>query len=168
MDPSQIPLRDIHLPPPVPWWPPALGWWIVAIAIVASAVLLVLWLWRAAANRSRRYGVPLPEDIWHQWRTLRAVSESSGDTGALVRELSEFLRRVALSLRPRPEVAGLTGEAWLAYLDMTLGGEHFRHGPGHVLINAPYQRTHAGDLRACLDLCERWLRAALDQRAARA
>lgn len=166
MDPIQIPLRDIHLPTPVPWWPPAPGWWLLGIAIAVSAVLLLRWLRRAAAHRAGRNAQPLPEEIWRQWRALCAVSESSGDTGAQVRELSEFLRRVALSLHTRAEVAGLTGEAWLAYLDITLGGEDFRHGPGRVLINAPYQRTPAGDLRACLDLCERWLRAALDRRAA--
>ena len=35
MDPEQIPLRDLHLPEAIGWWPLAPGWWLViAIALV--------------------------------------------------------------------------------------------------------------------------------------
>ena len=33
MDPKQIPLRDLHLPEGIGWWPLAPGWWVV-IALV--------------------------------------------------------------------------------------------------------------------------------------
>ena len=28
MDPQQIPLRDLHLPDAISWWPLAPGWWL--------------------------------------------------------------------------------------------------------------------------------------------
>ena len=38
MDPEQIPLRDLHLPEAIGWWPLAPGWWIlIAIALVGLA-----------------------------------------------------------------------------------------------------------------------------------
>ena len=37
MDPEQIPLRDLHLPEAIGWWPLAPGWWVV-IALVAGAL----------------------------------------------------------------------------------------------------------------------------------
>ena len=38
MDPEQIPLRDLHLPEAVGWWPLAPGWWVLIALAVAHAV----------------------------------------------------------------------------------------------------------------------------------
>lgn len=57
---------------------------------------------------------------------------------------------------PRPEVAGLTGRAWLTFLD---GENHrFTEGVGACLVTAPYARGEAVDLDALLSLCETWVR----------
>ena len=32
-------LRDIHLPEPVSWWPPALGWWLVAMTVMTLLIV---------------------------------------------------------------------------------------------------------------------------------
>ena len=40
-DPADLSnLRDLVLPPQVPLWPPAPGWWIVAAASIAAAAIL--------------------------------------------------------------------------------------------------------------------------------
>ena len=49
-DISNIPLRDIHLPGDISWWPPAIGWWIVAALII----LLGLGLYMLKRRRERR------------------------------------------------------------------------------------------------------------------
>ena len=38
MDPTQLPLRDLHLPPDIGWWPMAPGWWVL-LAIAAAALV---------------------------------------------------------------------------------------------------------------------------------
>jgi Domain of unknown function (DUF4381) len=44
-DPASLEnLRDIVLPAPVPWLPPAIGWRLVAAALAAAAVVAT---WRA-------------------------------------------------------------------------------------------------------------------------
>ena len=55
MDPEQIPLRDLHLPEPVGWWPLAWGWWILIALALAGIAYLLLRAWRQwRANRPRR------------------------------------------------------------------------------------------------------------------
>ncbi len=74
----------------------------------------------------------------------------------LLAELSTLLRRAAMVRHPRVQVAGLTGEDWLAFLDDDTHA--FSRGLGRSLISAPYARVARVDLEALLSLCERWLR----------
>ena len=41
MDPEQIPLRALHLPDAIGWWPLAPGWWVV-IGLAVLGVLLAV------------------------------------------------------------------------------------------------------------------------------
>ena len=50
MDPDQLPLRDLHLPDPVGWWPPAPGWWL----LLATLAMLLIWLAVVLRSRHRR------------------------------------------------------------------------------------------------------------------
>ena len=44
-------LRDIHTAAPVPWWPPAPGWWILGLLLL----VLLVWLGRRILARYRVY-----------------------------------------------------------------------------------------------------------------
>jgi hypothetical protein len=156
MNPEQLPLRDIHLPPPIPWWPPAPGWWAL-LFIILGAGLLAWGLYR------RPRTTPWQHIAERELQIIRHQYESTPDAHTLIRALSALLRRVCLSLYPRQEVAGLTGEAWLAFLDRQAGMESFRHGGGHVLISAPYQAQAHVNVQALLDVCTAWLRTATDR-----
>ena len=39
MNDAALPLRDLRLPEPVGWWPPAPGWWILAAIVVVGEAL---------------------------------------------------------------------------------------------------------------------------------
>ena len=62
----------------------------------------------------------------------------------LGKQVSELLRRGMLAYAPRDEVAGLTGEAWLAWLDNGMPVPYFHTEGGKSLLNLPY-RDPAGD-----------------------
>lgn len=90
---------------------------------------------------------------------LRAGAHDA-DGIVLAAEVSALLRRVCVSLWPREQAAGLTGDAWLVFLDRVRGGDEFSRGPGRLLIQAPYRPGVTGaELVAVLDLCEQWLAA---------
>lgn len=154
MDPAELPLRDIHLPEPVSWWPPAPGWWLLGalVMLVAAAVWLGRRWWRRRRLHPRRHARRALAEI-------RASYARHADDTRLIRELSACLRRVALTVAPRSEVAGLTGEAWLAWLDRFHEQRPYQTGPGRVLADAPYQHQPGIDARALLDLAEATLDA---------
>lgn len=147
MKPDFSQLYDIHLPPPVSWWPPAPGWWLLLILLLVTA-LTSYWLVRKHRhNRWRRQALA-------ELAQLQEESEES-----LVAQLSVLLRRVAISRYPQAEVASLTGEAWLAFLDETLGdGTPFQSGAGRALLAGPYAARVEIDAPALLSLTERWIK----------
>jgi len=151
MDPQKLPLRDIHLPEPVSWWPPAPGWWLV-LALSIGLAALAVWLYRRPRRRKAPRRLALRE-----LEQIRRSYAGHRDPRRLAAELSVLLRRTAISLFPRAEVAGLTGEAWLGYLDGVLGDGRFAHGVGRQLVSAPYRPAAAIDAEALLTLCREWI-----------
>ena len=156
MDPKQIPLRDLHLPEAIGWWPLAPGWWfLVALALVALGYLLHLYRKRRSQSAARRHAL-------RQLDALTAEFEQHGDAVAFSSSLSGLLRRTMLAYAPRRDVAGLTGDAWLEWLDRDLDQPRFQGKTGRKLLELPYRRP--GDDLAALDLVD--VVAAVRQRLA--
>lgn len=154
MNPAELPLRDIHLPVAPGWWPPAPGWWgVLAIAMIAAAGLI--W-WRRRARRRRSAVAQARLELARLCADLATLPAPR-----VAAELSALLRRVCVSLYPRPQVAGLTGEAWLQFLDHVQGGRDFCHGAGRLLMQAPYRPgISREELDPLLELCAAWIEVA--------
>ena len=138
MDPDQLPLRDLHLPEPIGWWPLAPGWWIVIAVLVLALGWLLLRLWRNFQfHAPRRYAI-------RELASVEADFLEHRNPVTLGQQLSELLRRAMLAYAPRHEVAGLTGEAWLEWLDKDLPVPYFHTEGGKSLLQLPY-RNPQGD-----------------------
>lgn len=133
MDETALPLRDLHLPDAIGWWPLAPGWWGV---IVVLAIVVGYGLWRAYLQRQfnapRRYAM---RELAH----YEAEYLQHRNPVMLGKQLSELLRRGMLAYAPREEVAGLTGDEWLAWLDHGMPLPYFHTEGGKSLLNLPYR-----------------------------
>jgi hypothetical protein len=103
-------LRDIHLPDPGGFWPPAPGWWLVAMIALLTAALLTLWLFR----RYRR----------NRWlalarRELDRLAQSPAPDRERLLQLNRLLKRAARERYPHNRPETLSGEAWVAFLKDT-------------------------------------------------
>ena len=138
MQETALPLRDLHLPAAIGWWPLAPGWW---LAIVLLAALLCYGLYRAYLRR--RHNAPRRFALRELARYESAYLEHRNPV-MLGKQMSELLRRAMLAYSERDEVAGLTGEAWLQWLDRGMPLPYFHTEGGKSLMQLPY-RDAAGD-----------------------
>lgn len=143
-------LRDLHLPAPVSFWPPAPGWWLLALAIVVG-LLAVIWL------RRRRRRCAYRRIALRQLQQLQLALQTGEAATPIIAELSVLLRRTAISRYGRPQVAALQGKDWLAFLDRT-GRTTLFSTQGQALLDAPYRPSSLQQAGPLLNLAEHWLK----------
>ena len=154
-DPTQLRLRDIHLPEPVSWWPLAIGWWIV-MALLLLIIGLSVWLYLRRRRRRLSAGYLARVEL----SKLRERYLQHEDVRLLASDISILLRRLSISAYPREESASLTGERWLQHLDRPLPENPFTSGAGRILIEAPYRRNvRIDEIDPLFKLCEDWIDA---------
>lgn len=157
-DPLQE-LRDIQLPEPIGWWPPAPGWWILGVLILA-AVLYGLWkLRRRHLDRAyRRQATAELDKAWKQFG-------SDADATAYVKMCNIILRRTALQRDPenRKHISPLAGEEWFDYLDSCCPKPVFAGAIKAEVFDAQYrpvdQKQQASNARSLHKAAQKWLGA---------
>lgn len=133
MQAQELVLRDVHVPATPSMWPPAPGWWLVAIALLA--IVAVICLLRARQQRKLR-------------ARQRLFDEACRDlpASAQIAAMSELLRRAARKVDKHAD--RLQGEGWLRFLDGKKG-EDFSKGAGRLLLEGGFRRDVAdADLAA--------------------
>lgn len=143
-------LKDITGPSAPGWWPLAPGWWLLLAIILGLAITLYFLKKRKAAYRPFF-------SANDELQKLKDLYLKDKDTRKLAQALNEWLKRVALFAYPDQQLAGLTGQAWLEFLDACAGMTHFTEGPGQVFSQAIYDSRSRLDASQLLELCERWL-----------
>jgi hypothetical protein len=152
MQATPLPLKDIHIPETIGWWPPAPGWWLLLVAIV-MAIAFFIWLYK---KLTRKTAIKAAKKI-----LLEIKHDQTDDIGKKLSALSILIRRVAISLSPEKKAAGLTGDSWLRFLDDSVQGTSFSEGIGRYLADAPYRKSPPDELEISqlISLCEDWLNA---------
>lgn len=149
MNPADLPLRDIHLPTPISWWPPAMGWWLLLGLSVGLGIALLIWQ-KKRATRLKPVNSALAE-------LERIERDYQGDPFLLAQELSVLLRRTAISLYGQEIAAGLTGLSWLNFLDEKAGKRLFVTDIGKVLSGAIYDPHARIDTLILMKTVRAWI-----------
>ena len=163
---TDIPIRGIHLPEAIGWWPPAIGWWMLIISlllfVVCAALFKVIYT-RRRFKRSAQSG----------FNKVVADYQQIMDPIIYVQNLSVYLRQTAMHFYSREHVASLTGSKWLQFLDQTkkvdkeknLSAQFetkFQSEVGQLLLTTPYNPNTSIDpklVEQLTRLVELWVAA---------
>jgi Domain of unknown function (DUF4381) len=149
-------LVDIVVPPPVPRWPPAPGWFVAG----GVGLMLVVWTawhawkrWRAEAYRRAALA---------EWQQLKTRTAGPRQREVALQRLPELIKRTAFAAFPRADVASLRGMEWLRFLDRTGRTDAFTQGRGQLLPALAYNPRSCAQLDAAtVEELFRWYAAGL-------
>ncbi len=121
-------LAPAHAPAPPSWWPPAVGWWVLAALILILPAAGILW-WRFSASAHRRR---VRRAAINELKRIRSAGEAER-----AREIQHLMRRYAIAFYGVTQVAHLSGEPWLRFLQ-THGGAAFGGPRGIAFLAAAF------------------------------
>ena len=122
-------LRDIHTPPAIEFWPLAPGWWfLIALILFTLACLCIVWQRHRQQTAYKRAALSQLQQIQQQ-------SQSDKD---FLQAINSLLKQTALATQTRSDIASLSGDTWLNYLDQ-ISRQDFFVNEGKVLATGPYQ-----------------------------
>ncbi len=135
-------LADVVRPAPVAWTPQTWGW----AGLAALLVALVVWLIVRAVryHRSNRYRVEALADL----AALEAKLNDDAGRPAALGAMPVLLKRVALAAWPRPEVAALSGQAWIDFLHAHGGRHGFADESARLLADGEYDGSALSTMSA--------------------
>ena len=145
-----LPLADIHLQAIPGIWPLAWGWWLCILLTIGAVFVVARQLKQYRAAQQAR------KEALQQLKALRQTERLS--------DINDLLRQAALSYFPRQQVAALTGESWLVFLDQQLPAKHRGFQDHSALwqqgLFSP-QGISRDDFKQCERLASVWLTKAL-------
>lgn len=118
-------LHPLIEPAPVPFWPPAPGWWLLAVALLLTLAAALRWYRRPAPAVDEPAQPPPLNDPGIDPVRLEALAElalmprpyDGAPAGAWLAQLNALLKRICRNHYPNANSHTLNGRTWLAFLD---------------------------------------------------
>jgi hypothetical protein len=155
-DPTSLDrLHDIIVPAPISWWPPAPGWFVLGAVVILILLLGAMWFVRRyRMNLYRRQAM----NELHQIAMALRAPDSRAEAMA---SIACLLKRVALTIYPRNQVAPMTGGVWIAFLQRTCKQKPLGKS-GKLLAAAPYdphpaRQASPEDIDELISTAEFWI-----------
>jgi hypothetical protein len=142
-------LRDIHLPETGGFWPPAPGWWILVVLVIAAlATLTWLILKRRKRNRWLRFA---------RAELARLECSASPDPSWFA-QLNTLLKQAARERYPDQHPEALTGEAWAEFLLTTAPRDRVASRPvAEALVHSTWQPEVSAEPAEAMAFARLWL-----------
>ncbi len=144
-------LRDIHAAAPVPWWPPAPGWWLLALLVL----VLLSWLSRRVLARIRVRQQRKQMLGWIDF--LNAMVDPQSEPQAYLAMLNQIFKLVALKAFPTQRCAAMSGSEWVGFLSRKLENEP-SVGALAVLATGPFEPRPEFDPATMSALARLWIK----------
>lgn len=142
-------LRDVHLPEAVSAWPPAPGWWVVAALLITALGALALLAWRRHQQRGYLRDALVQIQALPLHKSLSPAEQ--------LRRANDILKRCAITAYPQCDVAPLSGESWLAFLNQYSDSPLFEDSD--YWLSAWYKHEVPSEIsRAFIARAETWLK----------
>ena len=153
-------LADIHLPGDVSWWPPAPGWWLLGLLLLAALAMTIVFGWRYYRRRRALAGALQTLDEAQQRYHQKIADPSADDQAALefITDINQTLRRVALLYFSSATIAPLNGRSWLDFLDQSDARLNFHDDSVACLGDMAYRRHFTGDPEPAYQVARQWIR----------
>ena len=151
MNPELQQLKDIHLPHAINMLPLAPGW-ITLFAILSGLSSYLCYIWYQRHKRKKTVKFALAK-----LKQLKELNVTNPENINIAVEISTLIRRTALHYFRRDEIAGLSGNDWLAFLNHSGNTIQFNDETGRLLIDAPYRKNNTADLMPLFVLTQAWL-----------
>ena len=150
-------LQEIELPESVPFTPEAVGWYALAGLLLLGLLWIACRLWRRWREGAYR------REAQRELSELANLTRGTSTRSRALQGLPVLLKRVALVAYPRTEVARLSGDAWLGFLDEASGSTDFTRGVGRLLPVLAYDvasasRITEAEASGLFSLAGRWIR----------
>ncbi len=157
---NELPLKDIHLPEGILWWPPSPGWWLLGVMLIAFLLILPrLWRWL-------RYK-PVKSLSLKALDLIRKNHQLKADRKQTLQAITGLLRRTVITKSGRIGHAGVVGDDWLNQLNLMSNKNCFLPAQCELLKQGRYQPNRVGksksqsenEIDSLLQSCENWIKS---------
>lgn len=121
-------LRPLHQPLDISWWPPAPGWWLLLVLMIAA----LAWFFLRPRPRT------MLQTALYEVEKMEIASDMQFPE--LASKSNQLLKRYALTRYPEDEIAGLSGKPWIDFLQEHTP-EDCDASMAEVLVESAYKPT---------------------------
>ena len=147
-------LPPLHLPDPISFWPPAIGWWVLAVLLVLTVIFFVYYfIKRKHKNRLKKAAVCELDLLWQSYK-------KDNDAEKYVVAANRLLKQFVLQQYPHKNFHTLSGDQWLIGLAELSPKSNFNPDSAAILLTI-YEKEHdyvGNDVQALHALIAQWFK----------